>query len=537
MDQSSTFARHFSRLAWLLMNESGSVDEQKMALRALVQVSKAGAVSLSAEAGELWAGEAIVPGVLTGVRDLAAKMAGHSVRALHIDAGCGPADLLGLARMMAAGIVENDGGANMTRKLAALGATGIRFVAIPATERGLSEAVTVPMEAPPAVPATPEPAVAVPEPLPTPAPAPAPAAAPAALATPAVRQISDASAALLAQLSGRSVTTLSPTELLAALDKTVVASDAGPTTKLLDDLGAVAEHSARVGKPKVVADVLLGVLSRFAKVRDGNIKHAFVVALRRLSKPALLRAVAGLVVKHPEHKQSAYEVLRATGEDGAEALIEQVAQARTADERKALIEVLVELEDAVPALIRMLGDSRWFVVRNAADLLGEMVATKAESALVGLLRHADDRVRRAATNALLKLGTPDAVKGVYEAMNDESPEVRMQVASAISTRKDTKTSATLIRAMDGESDGDVQLAMISALGKVATPDAVQKLVKVAEADGGFFRKKDSSMRVAAVLALGEAKTPAALNALKQLAGDKDREVRETAARALVQLGR
>jgi HEAT repeat protein len=185
----------------------------------------------------------------------------------------------------------------------------------------------------------------------------------------------------------------------------------------------------------------------------------------------------------------------------------------------------------------MLGDSRWFVVRNAADLLGEMVATKAEAQLVALLRHTDDRVRRSATNALLKLGTPDAVKGVYDAVNDQSPEVRMQVASAISTRKDSKTSATLIRAIEGETDNDVQLAMIAALGKVATPEAVQKLVKLAAAENRLFRKKDSTMRVAAVLALGEAKSPAALNALKDLADDKDREVRETATRTLAQVGR
>ena len=185
----------------------------------------------------------------------------------------------------------------------------------------------------------------------------------------------------------------------------------------------------------------------------------------------------------------------------------------------------------------MLGDSRWFVVRNAADLLGEMVATKAEEALIALLRHQDDRVRRSATNALLRLGTPDAMRGVYDAVGDSSPEVRMQVAASLSSRRDAKTSATLIRAMEGEDDGDVQLAMIAALGKVATPDAVQKLVKMAEPEGRLFRKKDTALRVAAVQALGDARTPAALTALKELATDKDRDVRETASRALTQAGR
>mgnify|MGYP006177385311 CR=1 FL=1 len=34
MDYSVTFARHFSRLVWLLLHETGNIDEQKAALRA-----------------------------------------------------------------------------------------------------------------------------------------------------------------------------------------------------------------------------------------------------------------------------------------------------------------------------------------------------------------------------------------------------------------------------------------------------------------------------------------------------------------------
>jgi HEAT repeat protein len=194
------------------------------------------------------------------------------------------------------------------------------------------------------------------------------------------------------------------------------------------------------------------------------------------------------------------------------------------------------LEAAVPALKRMLGDSRWFVVRNAADLLGDMVAKDAEDDLVGLLRHSDDRVRRSATNALLKLGTADALKGIYEAVNDKSPEVRLQATAAIATRKDNKTANTLIKAIEDEHDGDVQLAMIAALGKVATSDAITKLVKMAGAEGRLFKKKTAGLRVAAVQALADARTPAALNALKELSEDKDREVREAVSRALAQTG-
>ena len=306
---------------------------------------------------------------------------------------------------------------------------------------------------------------------------------------------------------------------------------------MLDDAVSLAEHSVRVGKTVAVGDILHGIVVREERLPDGDAKRAYVLAIRRLSKPALLRAVATLIPKKPERREEYVAVLMRTGEDGADAVIEQVTQAPTADDRKRLFEVLAQLDMAVPALKRMLGDSRWFVVRNAADLLGELVAAPAEGALIGLLRHGDDRVRRSATNALLKLGTPEALKGIFEAVSDESPEVRIQAAAALSTRKDGKTSTTLIRAIEDESDTDVQLAMIAALGRVATADAVQKLVRMAEPDARLFRKKAVNLRVAAVQALGEARTPAALSALRELVGDKDRDVRDMATRALAHVGR
>jgi len=495
------------------MHEVGNVDEQKVALRALVALSKHGPVTLVVHDEHLLANALPVPGALTGVQDVAGQMAGHSILKIQIGAGSSPADLLGVSRIIATQPKPGDWGAEAEQKLAALGATTIEFL--------LSEHPTAPMTAAPATPVFSDAATV-----------PSSTEGQTAAVALAERLALDAPT-LLTQLITPDVSKILPEDLLGALDAAKTAEDA---TKVLDDLVSVAEHSVRVGKAVAVGDVFHGIVSREAKLADGPVKRAYVLAMRRMSKPAILRAIASLIPKKPERRQHFYEVLVRTGEDGADALIEQVTQAQTTEDRKALFEVLMELDAAVPALIRMLGDSRWFVARNAADLLGEMVAKPAEHALIALLRHTDDRVRRSATNALLKLGTPDALKGIYEAVSDSSPEVRMQAAAALATKKDGKTSTTLIRAIEDETDGDVQLAMIAALGRVATADAVQKLVKMAEPEGRLFRKKAVNIRVAAVQALGEAKTPAALTALRELVADKDRDVRETATRALA-LGR
>jgi len=519
MDYSATFARHFARLISLLLHDAGNIDEQKVSLRALVTLSKNGPVLLAPDGTTLRANDYVVPAALTGVHDIVARLIEHSVLRVEIGAGSKAADLLGVARILVSHAVAGDGGAHATQKLTALKPKNIVFVTPPPVR--LEEA---PTEA---------------EPPPAPSEAPTEAIPPAALAE-APTEIVDAdasrptqqAASLLAELSGaQDVSKFTPEELFTALD-------AAPTpdiaTRVLDDLVLLTEHCVRTGKPTVVTEIFHGVVTRDGTVRDPETKRAYVLAIRRLSKPAILRAVASLILKRPAGKQTYYDVLERAGEDGADAVIEQVNQAPRVEDRRTLIELFRELSDAVAALKRMLGDSRWFVVRNAADLLGELQASSAEGDLIGLLRHSDDRVRRAATNALLRLGTPQAIKGIYDAVGDDSPEVRMQATVAIATRKDSRTSTTLIRAIEDENDADVQLAMIAALGKVATPDAVQKLIKMAEPDGRLFRKKSIALRVAAVQALGDAKTQAAVLALRELASDKDRDVRETATRALAQ---
>ena len=557
MDHSATFARHFARLVSLLLHDTGNVVEQKMCLRALVTVSKRGVVTLIARegGGRLFANTESVAEALTGVADVTMQMAAHSVIAIKIGEGSRAADLLGLARTLSEPATRDDGGAAIRRKLAAFGAETIDIATAPArvaaqpapaaSPIAASDAVTVAAMDAPTVVSTPAsappdaPGVAPPD-------APTVPSSPRSMASsdaptlavpatnPAVNVAAQDAATLLSQLAAPDVSKLSHAELLETLDS---APNADVVIKTLDDLALLAEHSIRIGKAATVGEIFHGVVTREAKLREGDVKRAYGAAIRRMSKPALLRAVSLLIPKRPEGRQYYYEVLDRTGEEGAEAVIEQITQAPTREDRKALFEVLRELKDAVPALKRMLGDSRWFVVRNAADLLGEMVATHAEGDLVALLRHNDDRVRRSATNALLRLGTPDAMKGIYEAVNDKSPEVRIQATAAIATRKDVKTSHTLIRAIEDEHDGDVQLAMIAALGRIATPDAVQKLVKMAEPEGRLFRKKTTAFRIAAVQALAEARTPAALSALRELAGDKEREVRETATRALAHASR
>jgi len=561
MDYSVTFARHYSRLVWLLLHETSNVDEQKATLRALVTVAKDGAVTLASDGADVTANGHDVPGVLSGVTDVVRRMTAHGVREIVFDAGAAPAGILGSARILAADASVGDGGAGAEAKLAALGAPSVRFTREPVTT---ATSATPPVAAP-VVPAPAPPPAAAPAPAaPTPAAAAAPAAPtePGALpdfgfedadvideealkdklrptpratsAVPAAPSRPPEGGGMFAQFAASRTPTASHRDLLAQLEQ---ASGVNVLTQVLDDLVAIAESAARDAKASVVCEILCRVTRREPQIHEFEAKRAFVMAQRRLAKPMLLRAIVQELPHAGDQRDAFIAVLTRAGEDGADALIEQIAAISGQNERRVYFDALLQLQAGVPTLIHMLGDARWFVARNAAELLGEMQAREAEPQLTEQLRHTDDRVRRAATSALMRLGTSRAMQAIQDALKDGAPAMRMQAAAALVTRKDVKTAATLVRALEEEKDEEVQVAFLLALGKLATPDAVQRLLKAVEPERGLFKKKGTAYRVAAVQGLGEARSPEASEALKALQSDKDEEVREAATFALVRIAR
>jgi HEAT repeat protein len=553
MDHSVTFARHYARLLWLLLHEPANVDEQKASLRALVTVSKDGAVTLTASGDSLAVNATAVPGALSGVRDVARQMGSHGVSEVAFDAGAAAAGMLGSARLLAGEAAIGDGGSAALSALHALGVTGVRFVARPvpqpATAAVLVAAAVVALAEVPSAPASLVAAAA---------PASEPASLPdfelaevdvvdeqamqaklrptprANVAIPASSESRGDEGGMFEQFAASRSRATSHTELLARLDQ---ATGVNVVTRVLDDLVAMAESAARDARPALVCEILCRVTQREPQIHEFESKRAFVMAQRRLARPQLLRVVTQELPHAADRRDAYIAVLVRAGEDGADAIIEQIAAISGQNERRVYFDALLQLQAGIPTLIHMLGDARWFVARNAAEVLGEMGAREAEPQLTELLRHHDDRVRRAATGALMRLGTTRAMNAIQEALKDGAPTMRMQAAAALVARKDVKTAGTLVRALEDEKDDEVQAAFLLALGKLATPDAVQRLLKAAEAERGLFRKKSTAFRVAAVQGLGEARTPEAAEALKGLVSDKDDDVAASAKVALQRIAK
>lgn len=507
MDPALTSARHFVRLVRLLVREAGNVEEQKATLRALVLATKECALTLAASGDRLLASGSPVPPAFAGVPEVLDRMAAHGVAAVETDVAAGPAELLGVARLLAGPHTANDFGAGAMGLLSALNAPHVRF-----TVRG-DPAALPELEL---LDISPD----VPDATPRKRPVAADAARPAG--------------GMFDQFGAAPSSSATPEQLLAEL---VTVTDSTRLDHLLDYLVQAAERALLENKPGLVAEIMHGMVQRDAGPSDATERRLLALALRKLARTPLLHAVARQVPRAPERRDQLLAVLTRMGEEGADALIELLANATQQSDRRAYFDALVTLQTGIPTLIHMLGDTRWFVARNAADLLGEMQAKEAEQPLTWLLQNADERVRRSATVALMRLGTPRALQAIHDALKDASPQVRIQAAIALATRQEIRHAAPLVKALDVEKDEEVQDAFLLALGRIGTPDAVQRLIAAAEAERGFFKSKRAGYRVAAVQGLAEAKTAEAKAALTALLGDKDSDMRDAVTFALGRMAR
>jgi len=255
--------------------------------------------------------------------------------------------------------------------------------------------------------------------------------------------------------------------------------------------------------------------------------------MRRLLHRTSLQLLATRVPYTPE-RTITLELMARAGDAAVEVLVQELMTSPDSQARRAYFDSIVALDLNATLLFELVRDSRWFVVRNAVALLGEMGVEQADVAILPLLTHDDDRIRIAAARALMRLGTAKAMHGLHGVVEDKHPEVRRIAAAAYGLPGSSgggvrPPAARLAAALDKERDDDVALEMLASLGKLGSADAIQRLLRIAQpavaAEPGERQiDRDAWIRIAALEALVRARGYAVLSSIESLAGDADPEV-------------
>jgi HEAT repeat protein len=302
-----------------------------------------------------------------------------------------------------------------------------------------------------------------------------------------------------------------------------VADRLNEVVRALDDLGVQGDW------PAVTAGAA-AVIRGEERTGDADLRRSYGIAIRRMLPRSVVEQVARLVTS-ADQRAGAQAVLQRVGADATEALLALLAGADKMEDRRAYFASLRQMTEGTELLVNMLTHDEWFVVRNVADLCGEMRIETSVSRLARHVRHEDERVRRSVAAALARIGTSATAEPLRTLLRDPAPAVRLAVAQNLDERL-RGLAMTVAVALDRERQPDLVRELLLALGRMGSNDAVKVLAKEAEPGGKLFGRKPAARRLAAVEALGTARNPAAPAALRGLAEDADPAVREAVRRAL-----
>ncbi len=139
--------------------------------------------------------------------------------------------------------------------------------------------------------------------------------------------------------------------------------------------------------------------------------------------------------------------------------------------------------DRVDELGSFVGDARWYLVRNVADVLGRVRSPEAVAYLGQLVHHPDYRVRRETLNALASVGTEDAQTLLADFLEDADERLRMRALESLDTWESWKAMPKLLSILERRDPWTRQFEMkraaLEALTRLGAKQCLPTINKIA----------------------------------------------------------
>lgn len=288
-----------------------------------------------------------------------------------------------------------------------------------------------------------------------------------------------------------------------------------------------ARSAVNAGDWSEFLDALSGLLDAEEAASSEATARVYRRELRRLVSRNEIGQLARLAALGGR-RSDAIAVLRRLGADATEVLMDLLAESEAMGERRGYYSALTRMAEGTDIIIHHLNHPQWYVVRNAAELCGEMGLERALPALASQINHPDERARKSIASALVRIGTPEAMEPLGRMLKDPSPAIRLNVIGSLDGERARPLAMPLAALLQQEENPEVTREVLRALGRIGTPDALMALRGIAT---GAVRVLVKKARVQAVEALALA-GPGAGPILQSLAKDSDREVSAAALSAL-----
>jgi HEAT repeat protein len=212
----------------------------------------------------------------------------------------------------------------------------------------------------------------------------------------------------------------------------------------------------------------------------------------------------------------------AIGQTLAYPLIQRLCVAESLHARKTIAIALTSSgEAAIPAIIPMLKDERWYVVRNMVTILGEIGSAETVGALQQAARHPEPKVRKEVIKSFLKINTPAIENTLISFIADEDEDV---VRQAIFSLGAIRSKAAVRPLLDIVNASDVFLKDLAlkkqalvALGRIGDKQATTALMDLIGMRGWLAPVRWQEFKIAIAKTLGHLGDETAIPLLKKMA--------------------
>lgn len=223
--------------------------------------------------------------------------------------------------------------------------------------------------------------------------------------------------------------------------------------------------------------------------------------------------------KAGDEYEQIYRIFQQLGEKAARVIIQRLCIAEGRFARKALSTALVKIGDpAVPPLLAMLQDERWYVVRNLVAILGEIGCRQCLDELKPALCHGDPRVRKEAVRTIAKIGGREAESAIVGLLADGDPAIIKQAIHSLGVMKSQAAVQPLLE-MVAKRDIflkslHLKVEALQAIGRIGDKRATPYLLRLLDKSPWFARSKWEELKISVAEALGKLNDEKALPALK-----------------------
>jgi len=311
-------------------------------------------------------------------------------------------------------------------------------------------------------------------------------------------------------------------ELLARMDQE---TDDNRYQKLSIDLAIKAEDLKEKNTCAPLVPVLSGLLRHDAdENRSRKQKNYAVSTLERISEGIMTDFLINqLENKDARETARIYPVLKKLGAKIVNTIIQKLCLADKPYARKSLASALIYIgTPAIPSLLPMLKDERWYVVRNMVMIIGHIGREETANDLRPVLYyHKDQRVKRETVNALAKIGGNDAESMLIELIDDKDQVIVLHAVKYLGILKSRASVQRLIHIVKQANifsrQPKLEKEAITALGKIGDQQATAPLLEFIKAHRWLPWNKWNKLKVNAAVALGKLGDKTALPSLKTFA--------------------